>query len=81
MHSRMRTTIDLDDDLAVRAKKEAIERRCSLKALVEQGLEWVLTMEPPPEALAVEELAGLGKHLWTGIQPDRYVREQRKGWK
>ena len=25
-------------------------------------------------------LAGIGKHLWTGIDPDEYVRQLREGW-
>lgn len=80
MHSRMRTTIDLDDALAVRAKKEAIERHCSLRALVEEGLRLVLATEPRKQSMPVEDLAGLARHLWAGVQPERYVRDMRKGW-
>jgi hypothetical protein len=80
-HLRMRTTIDIEDDLAIRAKKEAVERRCSLKALVEQGLELVLKQKQAPAELPIEMLAGLGKEIWEGVNADRYVRDSRKGWR
>ena len=37
MHLCMRTTIDLDDDLAIRAKKEAIERAGSFTSFIEKN--------------------------------------------
>ena len=76
----MRTTIDLDDALAIRAKKAAVERRSSLRALVEQGLNVVLASSSEGRDSPVDELAGLGKESWKGVHPDRYVRESRKGW-
>jgi|JI10StandDraft_1071094.scaffolds.fasta_scaffold646199_2 hypothetical protein len=38
MDSHMKTTIELPEDLFVAAKKEAAERRVTLKVLVESGL-------------------------------------------
>jgi len=38
MVSHMKTTIELPEDLFVAAKKEAAERRVTLKVLVESGL-------------------------------------------
>ena len=38
MGSHMKTTIELPEELFVAAKKEAAERRVTLKALVESGL-------------------------------------------
>lgn len=38
MGSHMKTTIELPEDLFVAAKKEAAERRVTLKVLVESGL-------------------------------------------
>ena len=35
---RMKTTIDLPDDLLIAAKKRAAELRCSLRTLIERGL-------------------------------------------
>ena len=36
--AQMKTTVDLPDDLLVEAKKQAIERRTTLRALIEQSL-------------------------------------------
>jgi hypothetical protein len=29
---------------------------------------------------SILELEGLGKHLWEGVDPDEYVREERDSW-
>ena len=29
----------------------------------------------------IMELAGLGKEIWKGVDPDRYVREERPSWR
>lgn len=34
-----------------------------------------------PETDPVLAMAGVGKEIWEGIDPDEYVRELRKGWK
>ena len=38
METRMKTTVDLPDDLLISAKKRAAELRCSLRTLIERGL-------------------------------------------
>jgi hypothetical protein len=76
----MRTTIDIDDALAIRAKKAAAERRTTLRKLVEEGLRLALAGQHRASASPLDELQGLGKGVWTGVDPDRYVREQREGW-
>ncbi len=47
MASHMKTTIELPVDLLVAAKKEAAERRVTLKVLVESGLRRELASWPP----------------------------------
>ena len=76
----MRTTIDLDDDLAIRAKKEAVERRTTLKDLVEEGLRLVLDQKSTTVRDPMDRLAGLGREIWDGVNPDEYVRGSRRGW-
>ena len=39
---RMKTTLELPDELLIEAKKKAAEERRPLRALVEEGLRWVL---------------------------------------
>lgn len=51
MAFHMKTTIELPEDLFVAAKKEAAERRVTLKVLVESGLR---------RELAAGRLAGVG---------------------
>ncbi|HSH82928.1 MAG TPA: hypothetical protein VLA19_30720 [Herpetosiphonaceae bacterium] len=29
---------------------------------------------------SIVELDGLGKSVWEGIDPDRYIEEERRGW-
>ena len=77
----MRTTIDLDDDLGFRAKKEALERRTSLKDLVEEGLRIVLDQKAGAVRDPVDRLAGLGREVWDGVNPDEFVRGSRGSWK
>ncbi len=76
----MRTTIDIDDDLAIRAKKEAVERRTSLRTLVEEGLMLVL-QQKRGSGDPLDRLEGMGKEAWSGVDPDEYVRGSRRGWK
>ncbi|NCD34177.1 MAG: hypothetical protein EOL87_12290 [Spartobacteria bacterium] len=78
----MRTTLDLDDELAIQAKKAAVDRRCSLKALVEEGLRRVLADKMESNAaVPAERFAALANTVWNNIGADRYVKDIRKGWK
>ena len=38
MVSHMKTTVDLPDDLLIRAKKRAVDSRTTLRVLIERGL-------------------------------------------
>ena len=80
MYICMRTTIDISNPLAIRARKLAAERQTSLKSLVEEGLRLVLLGHPSGYASPTKRLKGMGKHLWEGIDADAYVKEQREGW-
>ncbi len=80
MHLCMRTTIDIADDLAARAKKAAVDRGTTLRQLVEEGLRQVLCGGRRAAPSPLRRLKGLGKHVWDGVDPDRYVKEQREGW-
>jgi hypothetical protein len=52
-------------------------------------LEWAKQRREPSSVAAsgtsgwlsgLRELRGLGKELWKGVDPDRYVRDLREGW-
>ena len=76
----MRTTIDIPDELAIEAKKVAAERRTSLRKLVLAGLLRELQDPSPKSKDPLDQLKGLGSSAWQGIDANRYVAEQRKGW-
>lgn len=78
----MRTTLDLDDALAIEAKKAAVDRRCSLRALVHEGLRLVLHGDARVAAgeKALNALRGRHGSVWEGTDPDEYVRSAREGW-
>ena len=44
----MRTTVDIQDDLLIRAKKRAVELRKPLRALIEEGLRRYLASPAEP---------------------------------
>lgn len=66
----MKTTLDLDDDLLVRAKSQAARERTSLTALIEEGLRLRLRRGAPgrrgSSRLAVHHGRG---GLMPGIDP------------
>jgi hypothetical protein len=62
----MRITVDIADDLLIRAKKRAVELRQPLRALIEEGLRNCLAAKPKPAPAA-------GNITWvvaTGGSPD-----------
>lgn len=67
--SRMKTTLDIDDELLVRAKALSARERTSLTALIEEGLR--LRLRRPAATKRVKHLVihrGKGG-LATGIDP------------
>ena len=44
----MRTTLDIHDDLLIRAKRHAMASGRTLRAVVEDGLRMVLSASSPP---------------------------------
>ena len=64
----MKTTIDLPDDLLHRAKVAAAQRKTTLKALVQAGLNWVLRSDTAASDRD-EALAQLRKGLHLGGKP------------
>ena len=79
----MRTTLELDDALAIEAKKAALDRRTTLRALVQDGLRLLLHGQAPGHSRAtspLDELRGLHRKVWAGTDPDEFVRQQRRDW-
>lgn len=77
----MKTTLHLPDDLVEQAKREALRRRTSLRALVESGLRRELEQLTEQDLdLLLTSLGAEAPGLWEGIDADAYVQEQRSGW-
>ena len=68
MVSWMKTTIDIAEPLLQKAKLLAVERRTTLKALVEEGLTRVLGAEPRPrKRFRLRKCAFGGSGLQPGL--------------
>jgi hypothetical protein len=58
----MRTTVEISDDLLVKAKRVAAERNTSLRALIEEGLRDHL------DAMARRETPSRGAIRWVTVE-------------
>jgi Arc/MetJ family transcription regulator len=76
----MKTTIELPDDLVARAKRAALERKTTLRALVDCGLRRELGLPDEGQNHPLEGLATMDSQIWRGVEADAYVAEQRSGW-
>ena len=52
----MKTTIEIHDELLIRAKRHACKTGCSLRAVVEDGLRRVLDAPPSPSRYVLPDL-------------------------
>ena len=68
----MKTTLDISDDLLLRAKDLARERKTTLRSVVEEGLATVLNDDGQAELPAIAPVTFKGK----GLQPEF----AGKGW-
>ena len=58
MVTHMKTTIDIADDLLLRAKEEAKQKNTTLKSLVERGLAEILEKKDNKKVLKIRSFAG-----------------------
>ena len=63
----MRTTVRLDDSLLIRAKKLAVEHKTTLTALIDEGLQYVLSLRAkrtavPHRYTKLKVVKGAGVH-------------------
>jgi hypothetical protein len=76
----MKTTIDLPDELLLRGKRVALERRVTLKYLIERGLQREIQSPSPEEVGAISMLKSLDSSIWGSVSADQYVQQQRADW-
>lgn len=80
MGHHMKTTLDLPDGLLLEAKKAAIDRATTLKALVESGLRRELAVPAARCRGVVARLRAVDRGVWDDVNADHYVTDQRAGW-
>ncbi len=74
MGTHMKTTIDIADSLLAEAKLLAAQRHSTLRAVVEEGLEWVLqTSTNGREAFHLSDASvdGHGAYRWQDWTDDQ----------
>jgi hypothetical protein len=77
----MKTTVDLPEPLVRSAKLAAVQRRTTLRQMVENGLKRELASTVKnPTAHPLSSLSELGKKNWTTDSADDYVAAQRAKW-
>jgi plasmid stability protein len=60
---------------------EALKARAeSRHRSVAQEVTHILSEVLAPERLSILELEGLGKELWSGVDADRFVEDERASW-
>ena len=64
----MKTTIDIADSLLRQAKREAVRRQTTLRALVEEGLRKELGAAPESEPYVLPDLSWGGGGLVAGLE-------------
>lgn len=72
MVAHMKTTVDIADDLLLRAKKQAEASRTTLRSLIEEGLREVLGRTAVPGRPSITPVTFRGE----GLQPEF----RGKGW-
>ena len=70
----MKTTIDISDDLAARAKAYAAKERITLRSLVERGLREILRFEEQREQFELRDASVGGRGLQTGYEDADWSR-------
>ena len=72
MVTHMKTTVDIADDLLLRAKREAEASRTTLRSLIEEGLREVLGRKGSSKQKPIKPVTFRGR----GLQPEF----RGKGW-
>jgi hypothetical protein len=72
MVAHMKTTVDIADDLLLRAKKQAEASRTTLRSLIEEGLREVLGRPAVPGRLSITPVTFRGEGLQSEFRG--------KGW-
>ncbi len=76
----MKTTIDLPEDLVLKAKTVALTRKTTLRGLVLRGLRREIQNPSAEPESPISALLRLEGGLWQDLPADLYVESLRKDW-
>lgn len=68
MGTHMKTTVEIPDSLLSEAKAAAVRERTTLKALLEEGLRWVLAQRRRRKPFRLRKVGFRGRGLQPGIR-------------
>ena len=73
----MKTTVDIGDRLLEEAKAVAAREKTTLRALLEDGLRWVISRKKKPAAFRLRDASVPGKGIQSGVTEGRWeeIRE------
>jgi hypothetical protein len=77
---QVKTTIDLPDALLMRAKRAALERRTTLRDIVQKGLLRELDSASPTPKGPVASLRTVDTSIWNSMDANAYVDSLRTNW-
>ncbi len=72
----MRTSVDIDDQLLLHAKRQAIEQGCTLKQILEDALRDFFSHQSPPHApVSLETFSGVGLKPGVNLDNNRSLND------
>ena len=77
----MKTTIEISDELAARAKAFAARERLTLRAVVERGIRLVLREANSPAAFRLRDASVGGNGLRAGFEDSDWARIREAAYK
>ncbi len=77
----MRTSVDIDDQLLLHAKRQAVQQGCTLKQVFEDALRDFFSHQPPPhESVSLETFSGAGLKPGVNLDNNRSLNDVMEGY-
>ena len=77
----MRTSVDIDDQLLLHAKRQAIQQGCTLKQILEDALRDSFSHQSPPhEPVSLETFSGAGLKPGINLDNNRSLNDVMDGY-
>jgi hypothetical protein len=76
----MKTTIEIEDRLFERAKREAVRRKTTLRRLVEAGLRQELAKPAKQTSYRMKDKSVGGDGLLPGVGPHNWLELSERPW-